>query len=64
MFSNRTLERWANAVVAQFKSCCGTKNKDETNTKDKEEQQLAIQSGLIWIEIKFKNYLIEMNYIN
>jgi hypothetical protein len=57
MFSNRTLERWANAVVAQFKSCCGTKNKDETNTKDKEEQQLAIQSaGLILIVIKLKDY--------
>ncbi|EFX87145.1 hypothetical protein DAPPUDRAFT_207878 [Daphnia pulex] len=44
MFSNRTLERWANAVVAQFKKFCGKANEDETNNKEKEEQ-LAIQSG-------------------
>jgi hypothetical protein len=44
MFSNRTLERWANAVVAQFKKCCGKTNEDETNNKEKEEQ-LAIKSG-------------------
>jgi hypothetical protein len=50
MFSNRTLERWANAVVAQFKSCCGTEKKDEINNKDKPEQ-LAIQSGLIFKKI-------------
>lgn len=43
MFCNRTLERWANAVITQFQSCSGKKNKDEIKDKD---EQTAMQSGL------------------
>lgn len=43
MFCNRTLERWATAVVTKFQSCVGKKNE----IKDKEEQT-AMQSGLIF----------------
>ncbi|XP_032782284.2 sodium/potassium/calcium exchanger 3 [Daphnia magna] len=44
MFCNRTLERWANAVITQFQSCSGKKNKDEIKDKD---EQTAMQSGVI-----------------